>query len=71
MTDSIPNEALLRFRDENARPKVIRVYNSDEGWVNSPINGILTQKVAAELLSRGYTSVEIRWRRSTKQLSLL
>lgn len=71
MTDSIPKDVLVRFHDQKARPKVVRVYNVNDGWSATPIRGILTYAVAHELSSRGFTSAEARWHGKTRQVSLL
>jgi hypothetical protein len=71
MTDPVPRDVLLRFRDEKALPKIVRVYSPEHGWVSSPLRGVLTEALAAELKQRGFTSVGLKWHRTTKQVSLL
>lgn len=67
----IPERVLQIFRDENARPKVTRTYDVQVGWLAEPALPVLTWRTVDELIERGKTSVDLKWRSRRLQVSLL
>lgn len=66
-----PQRVLLVFGDENARPKVVRTYDVQVGWVAYSDSPVLTWRTVDDLIARGSTSVELKWRSKKHQVSLL
>lgn len=69
--NDIPLEVLQIFKDEKARPKVIRTYDVNVGWVAEQRSPVLTWSVVDEFIERGKTSVDLKWRSNKHQVSLL
>ena len=67
----IPEGVLQIFRDENARPRVTRTYDVQVGWLVESPSPVLVWRVVDELIERGKTSVDLKWRSRRHQLSLL
>ena len=67
----IPQTLLRLFADEKARPKVIRTYDAQVGWLAYPGSGVLTWQTVDELIAEGKTSVDVKWRSRRRQVSLL
>ena len=67
----IPLRVLQIFRNEKARPKVIRTYDVTVGWLAEPRSPVLTWLAVDEFIERGKTSVDLKWRSRKHQISLL
>lgn len=67
----VPLRVLHLFKDEKARPKVIRTYDVAVGWLAEPRSPVLTWLVVDEFIERGKTSVDLKWRSRKHQVSLL
>ena len=69
--NDIPLKVLQIFKDEKARPKVIRTYDVNVGWLAESGSPVLTWLVVDEYIESGKTSVELKWRSKKHQVSLL
>lgn len=67
----IPIKVLQIFNDEKARPKVVRTYDANIGWLAEPRAPVLTWLVIDEFIESGKTSVDLKWRSKRHQISLL
>lgn len=67
----IPLRVLQIFRNEKARPKVIRTYDVTVGWLAESRSPVLTWLAVDEFIERGKTSVDLKWRSKKHQISLL
>lgn len=67
----VPERVLLLFRDENARPKVMRTYDVQVGWLAESASPVLTWRMVDELIEKGKTSVDLKWRSRRHHVSLL
>jgi hypothetical protein len=68
---SVPQRVLQIFHDEKARPKVIRTYDVNVGWAADSKSSVLTWQTVDDLIERGKTSVELKWRFKKHHVSLL
>lgn len=69
--NDIPLRVLQIFNDEKARPKVVRTYDVNVGWLAEPRYPVLTWLVVDEFIESGKTSVDLKWRSKKHQVSLL
>lgn len=69
--NDIPLKVLQIFKDEKARPKVMRTYDVNVGWLAESRSPVLTWLVVDELIADGKTSVDLKWRSKKHQVSLL
>ncbi|KQO11413.1 hypothetical protein ASF06_01795 [Agreia sp. Leaf244] len=69
--NDIPLKVLQIFKDEKARPKVIRTYDVNVGWLAEQRSPVLTWLVVDEFIESGKTSVDLKWRSKKHQVSLL
>lgn len=69
--NDIPLKVLQIFKDEKARPKVMRTYDVNVGWLAEPGSPVLTWGAVDELIEGGKTSVDLKWRSKRHQVSLL
>lgn len=69
--DEIPPRILRLFGHEKARPKVLRVYDATKGWAAATGSPVITWATVDQLVHEGSTSVEVKWRFKTKQVSIL
>jgi hypothetical protein len=69
--EPIAEFASRSFRDASARPRVVRAYAVQTGWVEIRRGPELTDRVLRELKQAGYSMIEARWRRRTKDISLV
>ena len=69
--NDIPFKVLQIFKDEKARPKVMRTYDVNVGWLTESRSPVLTWLVVDELIEGGKTSVDLKWRSKKHQVSLL
>ena len=70
MKDPISAFVVARFRDGSARPHAVRGYTVRTGWVEISKGPELTDDALRMLKLAGYSMVEARWRRHTKEISL-
>lgn len=69
--NDIPFKVLQVFKDEKARPKVIRTYDVNVGWLDAPRSPVLTWLTVDEFIAAGKTSAELKWRSKRHRVSLL
>jgi hypothetical protein len=69
--NDIPLKVLQIFKDEKARPKVMRTYDVNVGWLAEQRSRVLTWIVVDEFIESGKTSVDLKWRSKKHQVSLL
>jgi len=69
--DPIPPFVIARFRKHTARPRVVRGYTAQAGWVEIDRGPELTEDVVRQLKRAGYSMIEARWRRQTREISLV
>lgn len=69
--NDIPLKVLQIFKDEKARPKVVRTYDANIGWLAEPRSPVLTWLVVDEFIESGKTSVDLKWRSMRHEVSLL
>jgi hypothetical protein len=67
----IPAFVVARFGAPSARPRAVRGYSVRTGWVEIERGPELTVDALRELKLAGYTMIEGRWRRRTKEISLV
>lgn len=70
ISQSIPPVVVARFGHPRAKPRVVGVYNPSQGWSEEFKRRVVTVELIEEIRSRGFTLVESKWRRVTKQLNL-
>ena len=60
-----------RFGSDSARPRIVGWYSADAGWNRATGPSVrLTVETARELLERGCSRVQARWRFRTHEVSL-
>jgi hypothetical protein len=69
--DPIPPFIVARFRKHTARPRVVRGYTVQTGWVQISKGPELTEDAVRQLKRAGYSMIEARWRRQTREISLV
>ncbi|WP_157411962.1 hypothetical protein [Agreia sp. Leaf283] len=69
--NDIPFKVLQIFKDEKARPKVVRTYDVNIGWLAESRSPVITWRTVDELIEGGKTSAELKWRSKRHQVSLL
>ncbi|MDN4641346.1 hypothetical protein QCD70_13900 [Agreia sp. PsM10] len=69
--NDIPLKVLQIFKNEKARPKVVRTYDVTIGWLVEPRSPVLTWLAVDEFIESGKTSVDLKWRSKKHQVSLL
>ena len=69
--NDIPLKVLQIFKDEKARPKVVRTYDVNVGWLAESRSPVITWRTVDELIEGGKTSAELKWRSKRHQVSLL
>ena len=69
--NDIPLKVMQIFKDEKARPKVMRTYDVNVGWLAEPRAPVLTWGAVDQLIQGGKTSVDLKWRSKRHQVSLL
>jgi len=58
------------FGSSSAKPRAVRVYTAEDGWVALRRPIVLTAEAVSEFKHEGCTMVEARWRLQTKRVSL-
>jgi len=71
VSDPIHPVVLATFGTRRARPRVVRGYTVQTGWVDIDKGPVLTAGIMTGLRRAGYSMIEARWRRQTRELSLL
>lgn len=70
-SDDVPPRILRLFDNSRALPKTTRVYTPESGWEPLPDRPLLTWGLIDQLFDLGVTSVELVWRRHTREASIL
>lgn len=71
MSDLIHPAVLAQFGTARARPKLVRGYAVQTGWVDIEKGPVLTVAIVSGLRRAGYSMIEARWRRHTREISLM
>jgi hypothetical protein len=64
-------DVLAHFGNSRARPKLVRGYAVQTGWVDIDKGPVLTTATVAGLRRAGYSMIEARWRRHRREVSLM
>jgi len=71
VSDPIHPAVAALFGSRRARPRLVRGYTVQTGWVDVDKGRLLTVTMVARLQHAGYSMIEVRWRRRTRGISLL
>lgn len=71
VSNVIHPDVLASFGNSRARPKLVRGYAVQTGWVDIDNGPVLTAATVIGLRRAGYSMIEARWRRQRREVSLM